>query len=236
MGEAVVGAGPALVAAVLAVPGIAAAALLAPTGAGPDAGALQLTLAPGADATAVAAAVVELLRARAFGVAPLPAPRHAAEPSPLPGPAQVVPEAVPPSRLAIERVQVRSAGLGVDVVVTLRLGERSWPGEASTAATPTAVHRAVAVATARAVEQAAGGALRLEVEQVEIVAGGRTALAVLTLVTERATERLSGASVVREDVRQAVIRATLAAVNRRLESHLPRDGGAGIGPGRAGLP
>ena len=38
--------------------------------------------------------------------------------------------------------------------------------------------------------------------------------------TGRATQRLSGASVVREDIRQAVIRAVLAAVNRRLEPML----------------
>ena len=48
----------------------------------------------------------------------------------------------------------------------------------------------------------------------------RTALAVVCMLTERATQRLSGASVVREDVRQAVIRAVLAAVNRRVEPML----------------
>ena len=50
--------------------------------------------------------------------------------------------------------------------------------------------------------------------------------AVLTMVTERATQRLSGASVVREDVRQAVIRAVLAAVNRRVEPLIPGAGDA----------
>jgi hypothetical protein len=40
------------------------------------------------------------------------------------------------------------------------------------------------------------------------------------MLTDRATQRLSGASVVREDVRQAVIRAVLAAVNRRVEPML----------------
>jgi hypothetical protein len=39
----------------------------------------------------------------------------------------------------------------------------------------------------------------------------------LTLLTNRGTERLTGAAGVREDVRQAVIRATLDALNRRLE-------------------
>ena len=57
--------------------------------------------------------------------------------------------------------------------------------------------------------------------------GGTVALVVLTMVTERATQRLSGASVVREDVRQAVIRAVLAAVNRRVEPLIP---GAGDAP------
>ena len=45
---------------------------------------------------------------------------------------------------------------------------------------------------------------------------------VVTMVTERATQRLSGASVVREDASQAVIRGVLAAVNRRLAAFLPR--------------
>ena len=39
----------------------------------------------------------------------------------------------------------------------------------------------------------------------------------ITMLTGRSTQRLSGASVVREDTRQAVIRAVLAALNRRME-------------------
>ena len=45
----------------------------------------------------------------------------------------------------------------------------------------------------------------------------QTALVVITMLTGRSTQRLSGASVVREDTRQAVIRAVLAALNRRME-------------------
>jgi hypothetical protein len=60
---------------------------------------------------------------------------------------------------------------------------------------------------------------------VEIAATGdeRTALVVLSMLTDRVTQRLSGASVAREDVRQAVIRAVLAAVNRRVEPMLAAD-------------
>ena len=129
-------------------------------------------------------------------------------------------------RLLIERVQLVSAGLGVSVSVTLRSGDRAVVGEAEGAATALALNRTVAEATLRAVESVVGTDVRFFVEHVELAATGdeRTALVVLSMLTDRATQRLSGASVVREDVRQAVIRAVLAAVNRRVEPMLAADG------------
>jgi hypothetical protein len=120
-------------------------------------------------------------------------------------------------------VQLRTEGLVSTAAVTLGLDEGSWTGEGEAAATPTAVQRAVAVATARAVEAAIGGVARVEVEHVDVPVAGRerTALVVVSVVTGAGAERLSGASVVRQDVRQAVVRATLAAVNRRVEGWLP---------------
>jgi hypothetical protein len=141
---------------------------------------------------------------------------------------QVTPAALPdvtvtrPCRLVIERVQLVSAGLGTSVTVSLGLDGRSFEGTAEGTTTSGSLHRSVAGATLRAVEAVVGGSARFDVEHVEIATTGtdRTALAVVTMVTGRATQRLSGASVVREDVRQAVIRAVLAAVNRRLEPML----------------
>ena len=54
-------------------------------------------------------------------------------------------------------------------------------------------------------------------------AGGRdrTVLVSVTMVSSAGTDRLTGSAVVREDVRQAAIRAALDAVNRRLEPLLP---------------
>ena len=139
----------------------------------------------------------------------------AAAPSPLLPAVQVT----RPGRVVIERVQMLSVGLGVVATVSLSLDGSTYAGESDGAATPTSVHRTVAEATLRAVERVVGGRVRFEVEHVELTASGedRTAIAVVTMLTERGSERLSGASVVREDVRQAVIRATLAAINRRLE-------------------
>jgi hypothetical protein len=124
-----------------------------------------------------------------------------------------------PSRLSIERVQLVSAGLGTAVTVTLALDGRNLDGEAEGAATQTGLLRSVAAATLRAVERITDGTARFEVEHVEIARAGtdQTALVVITMLTGRSTERLSGASVVREDSREAVIRAVLAALNRRME-------------------
>ncbi len=124
--------------------------------------------------------------------------------------------------MVIERVQLVSAALGVSVAVTLRAGMRTGVGETEGAATTAALHRSVAAATLRAVEVLVGQAVRFDVEHVEIASTGeeRTALVVVSMLTERTTQRLSGASVVREDVRQAVIRGVLAAVNRRVEPML----------------
>jgi hypothetical protein len=124
-----------------------------------------------------------------------------------------------PPRLTIDRVQLVSAGLGVSVSVTLGYEGRTVTGEAEGAASQTGVHRSVAAATLRAVESVVGDNARFEVEHVELAKTGmdQTALVVVTMVTGRSTQRLSGSSVVREDTRQAMIRAVLAAVNRRME-------------------
>jgi hypothetical protein len=247
-----------LVAALLGVPGVAAAAV-EPVDEGPGTLRLQLTL--GADEVDVAGAVNRLLRSR-FGLAvdsdrvrvvdgDGPAPpedRTTTKPESSDGTSEQVAEqqpavtdvlepdhptaatdvaaAVPRTgsvgRLMIERVQLVSAGLGVSIAVTLRAGERTVTGEAEGAATTSALHRSVAAATLRAVEEIVEHRVRFDVEHVEIAVTGeeRTALVVVSMLSDRSTQRLSGASVVREDVRQAVIRGVLAAVNRRVEPML----------------
>lgn len=125
-------------------------------------------------------------------------------------------------RILIARMQLVSAGLGVSTEVTLSWLGQPFAGQAAAAATPTSVHRSVAQATLRAVESVVGGRARFELEQLEINQLGpdRAVVVVISMLTKLGSERLTGVSVVREDVRQAVIRATLDALNRRLESLL----------------
>ena len=150
----------------------------------------------------------------------------APERAPAPHPVSSAPVGRP--RLVIERVQLVSAGLTTSVTVVLAHDGRTVQGSADGTATTGSLHRSVAAATLRAVEAVVGEGVRFDVEHVEVARTGpdRTALVVVTMVTERATQRLSGASVVREDVRQAVIRAVLAAVNRRVEPLIPGAEGA----------
>ncbi len=125
-------------------------------------------------------------------------------------------------RLLIERMQLVAADLGVETEVTLAFGSERWTGRADAAATPTSVHRSVAVATLRAVGKCVGSSVRLELEHLETPPLGvdRAVVVEISMVTRRGAERLTGVSAIREDVRQAVIRATLDAVNRRLETQL----------------
>jgi hypothetical protein len=127
-----------------------------------------------------------------------------------------------PPRLLIQRMQLISARAGVTSEVTLELGGQAHTGSAGAASTPSSVHRSVALATLRAVEDAAGGRLQFELEHLETTTLGtdRAVVVEVSMITRHGSERLTGVSAVREDARQAVIRATLNALNRRIETYL----------------
>lgn len=155
-------------------------------------------------------------------------PRPPAPPRPPrpPRPEAGTSDGSPPGRrFVLERATFSAAGLGTSVSVTLSYGGAVHVGTVEAAATAAAASRAVAQATMRAVELGLGsrqGQLRAEVDRVEMIGSGadRVAVVVVSLLTVRGPERHAGAALVAGDSRQAVIRATLAAVNRRLERFL----------------
>ncbi len=126
------------------------------------------------------------------------------------------------TRLLIHRMELVSASKGVTSEVTLELSGHEHTGTAGAASTPSSVHRSVAHATLRAVEEAVDGAVRFELEHLETttLGGDRAVVVEVAMITRHGSERLTGVSAVREDARQAVIRATLDAVNRRIETYL----------------
>ena len=206
-----------IVAALRTVPGVAEADV-EPDSDGDGLGLLRLGLTPGVDEVQVATKVGRLLRER-FGLG-VDADR-----------VQLIEDAETPDapsprdgrRPVISRMQLVSSGLDVTATVSLSYQGETVQGECTGTATQTGVHRAVATAALRALEQLLDDKARFEVDHVDVTPSGRdrTVLVSVTMVSGTGTDRLTGSAVVRDDVRQATIRAALDAVNRRLEPLLP---------------
>ena len=206
-----------IVAALRSVPGVAEADV-EPDDEGEGLGLLRLGLAPGVDEVQVATKVGRLLRER-FGLGVDADKVQLIEDAATPE----VPEQPNARRPVISRMQLVSSGLDVTATVSLIYQDAVVRGESTGTATQTGVHRAVATAALRALEQLVDTKARFEVDHVEVTPNGRdrTVLVSVTMVSSGGTDRLTGTAVVREDVRQATVRAALDAVNRRLEPLLP---------------
>jgi hypothetical protein len=170
-----------------------------------------------------------------FTDAPASAPTYAASSYPT---AQVSPETAPPRplptggrsgpRVVIDNVQVSTFGLDATVEVRLAAGDERSVGFASGPAVDAYVLRLCAVAASAAVDELLTHAQRRDdrgrcfVEHAAVVPFGtcEVAVVVLLLVCGGWVEQLAGSAVVAGDPRQAVVRATLAAVNRRLDALL----------------
>lgn len=109
---------------------------------------------------------------------------------------------------------------GRSVEAKVRLGHRGVPveGTASGPGTTNGRLRALAEATLRAMVGCAGGQLAMSVDDCGISRlGGRAAATVVVVELDGAVERaLVGSCLVRHEEYEAVVRATLDAVNRRL--------------------
>jgi hypothetical protein len=136
------------------------------------------------------------------------------------------------ARVVVEHVQVTTLGNDAGVEVRLgiyRLGNREGGviGSARGPAVDTYLLRLAAGAAADAIDRLLtgphGSVARCAVEQVALVPfpGCEVAVVLLLLVQGTVPHQLSGSAVVAGDPVQAVVRATLSAVNRRLESLLP---------------
>lgn len=215
-----------IVAAVLRVPGVSSADL--ETDAGDGTVAVHVGITEGADGRAVADAVNRALHEQ-LGSTAAPARVHLLEdeaPEPhRPHTSGAVSTQLPvqaTARPSIVRVDVVTTGLEHAATVALTSRTRAATGEARGIATVNGMRRAAATATLRALERLLRDEARLELEQVMTTGTGadRTVVVVLTMVSGRGTEQLTGAAVLREDEPRAIVRATLDALNRRLEALL----------------
>ena len=134
----------------------------------------------------------------------------------------------PGPRVMIENVQVNTFGTEATVQVRLAVAGRTAAGVATGPAVDGYLLRLCALATAHAVDQLltasdhVDGPARCFVEHAASVPFGSMHVAVVVLLLSCGgwVEQLAGSAVVNGDDRHAMVRATLAAVNRRLEALL----------------
>jgi len=144
------------------------------------------------------------------------------------GPRPLDPGDRPGPRVVIENVQVNTFGTDATVEVRLAVGPRTASGVATGPAVDGYLLRLCAMATCEAVDELlsssdhADGPARCFVEHAASVPFGpmQVAVVVLLLACGGWVEQLAGSAVVTGDDRHAMVRATLAAVNRRLEALL----------------
>ncbi|WIM97056.1 Daple [Actinoplanes oblitus] len=160
---------------------------------------------------------------------PQPAPQPAVRPRDLNQPRPLDPGDRPGPRVLIENVHVNTFGADATVEVRLRAGDRTASGIATGPAVDGYLLRLCATATAGAVDELlsasthADGPARCFVEHASAVSFGSTQVAVVVLLLSCGggwVEQLAGSAVVTGDDRHAMVRATLAAVNRRVEALL----------------
>jgi hypothetical protein len=131
-------------------------------------------------------------------------------------------------RVVIDQVQVSTLGLDATVEVRLTGGGTPAIGVASGPAVDGYVLRLAAVAATAALDQLLATVDSWEqpgrcfVEHATVVPFGGidVAVVVVLLVCGSSAEQLTGSALVNGDPRQAVVRATLAAMNRRLDTLL----------------
>jgi hypothetical protein len=116
--------------------------------------------------------------------------------------------------------------LGAEATVAVRLRQPSTGatvvGEATGPGVDAYLSRLAASAAAHAVNAALGPRGKVFIEHVSVVPFGvvEVAVVVLLLSFDSGTEQASGSAIVVDDPHLTVVRATLAALNRRLESLL----------------
>lgn len=122
-----------------------------------------------------------------------------------------------PERPVLRDLSTRSEGLEVTVEAVVERIGRSVTGRSRSVATRCATLRAIAEATLGAVEELCEGLLRAGVERIDFQRSGddEFVTVVVSLLTSRFEDRLVGAALVRGSREQAVMRATMDAVNRR---------------------
>ncbi len=123
------------------------------------------------------------------------------------------------SRLRFSDVSISLNGSHAEAAVRLSRDGCTFSGNASGLGSMNSQMRLIATATLRAVEDSGtvDGTMVIEDMSVNTILGGKTIVVILiSAVTDRAEDFLTGSAVVKQDMWKAVVNATLDAINRRV--------------------
>ncbi len=122
-------------------------------------------------------------------------------------------------RPRIAGVTMLSGGRMTEAKVLLDIGGNQYEGSAAGPGTSLNRLRLISQAALMALENTLDGIGNFLIEDVSIIniSGNQAAIASVSLVTNSGEERLIGAAFINSDEREAAVKATLAAVNRRLD-------------------
>jgi hypothetical protein len=169
---------------------------------------------------------------------PRPDPGARADLDPRPGPGPLPGSVSPPggddrperARVVIRNLAIRRSGIRVHVAATLALGGRSGCGTVEALNTSPGLWRGVGEATLAALDELAGSGLRVAIDRITVASGEEppSVRVLLTAQLDAGEETLLGATLLHEDPASAVMRATLDALNGRIEPLLRAAGGGAL--------
>lgn len=121
-------------------------------------------------------------------------------------------------RPKIVSINASVTGLSAGATVTLEIGANKYVGSADGPASQSGRLRMLALAALDALEQWSGEMVNFALEDVAIVQLGheKVAVACIVLVTNFGEQTFTGSSLVRHNEKDAIVRATLDALNRRI--------------------
>ncbi len=121
-------------------------------------------------------------------------------------------------RPKILSINASVTGLSAGATVTLEIGGTRYTGSAEGPASQSGRLRMLALAALDALEQWSGEMVNFALEDVTVVQLGheKVAVACIVLVTNFGEQTFTGSSLVRQNEKDAIVRATLDALNRRI--------------------
>ncbi|MGE5628339.1 MAG: hypothetical protein ACM3X7_09505 [Solirubrobacterales bacterium] len=123
------------------------------------------------------------------------------------------------NRIKFHGVALSTNGDQVDCAVKLFLNDEEFSSMQTAVKTEKNKRKVVAISTIKTVEELIGSNVSLDVQDVFVQSSGETSFAtvIVNMINNNREETMIGTALVKSDVNEAIAKAALDAVNRRIE-------------------